>query len=383
VLAGACSGAYMGMTFPFLARIARGDLHAPEAAIGLMTAAPFVGNLLSPLWARQMEGRAKLPFCLGSWYAARALLLLMPLALNPWLFIALVSSLQFIGTISTPAYTSLMRDIYPARSRGRLMGYVRVGMKSMMFLATMATGRLLDSGVSYRYLFPVAGLLGFAAAFSFSHVRPLDPSPPAAEGARTVSARAFVLDTLSILRENVGYRWFALSVFTYGFGNLMVVPLYALYQVDVLRISNTQIADLANFASLVSIAGFFFWGRFMDRRGAPRTVLFGILLISLVPAVYLSAQNVNGLFLASALWGLGMSCIELSYVQSILTYAEPGRAAQYQSLHSLLLGLRGVLAPLLAVPLVKVFGYHRVFALAMAVMIVGVLMQWAATRRDA
>ncbi len=244
VLAGSCVGAYMGMTFPFLVRIARGDLQAPPAAIALMSAAPFVGNLLSPLWARQMEGKAKIPFCLGSWLPARSLLLLMPFALNPWLFVALVAGVQFIGTISSPAYTSLMRDIYPDRSRGRLMGYVRVGMQGTMFLATLVTGRLLDSGVSYRYLFPVAGLLGITAALSFAHVRPLATSALGVEGARTGSARAFVLDTLRILRENVGYRWFALSVFTYGFGNLMVVPLYALYQVDVLRISNTQIANL-------------------------------------------------------------------------------------------------------------------------------------------
>ena len=381
LIAGACAGAYQGMTFPFFVRIARGELGASETLVALMTAAPFVGNLLSPVWARQMEGRAKMPFCLLSWISARFLLLLMPLAATGSAFVGIVFLLQFIGTVGSPAYTSLMKDIYPDRARGRLIGYVRVGVQSLMFVATLCAGRLLDHNVSYRVLFPIAGLLGIGAALSFARVRPLDPGPVLKEG-RALSAREFTLDTLSILRDNIAYRWFALSVFTYGFGNLMVQPLYQLYQVDVLRISNTQIANLANFASLMAIVGAFFWGRFIDRHGAPRTVLLSILLITLIPLVYLSARSVPWLFFASALSGFGFAGIELSYLTSILAYAEPGRAAQYQSLHSLLLGVRGVLAPLIGVPLMHALGYHGVFWLALVIMIVGAYVQWLATRRD-
>jgi MFS family permease len=385
VLAGACNGAYMGMVFPFVVRIARGDLAAPESAIAVLTAAPFIGNLLSPIWARQMEGRSKIPFVIGSWLPARSLLLLMPFVLGrPWLFVALVSGLQFIGTISTPAYTSLMRDIYPDRARGRLMGYVRVAVQALTFVSTLITGRLLDHGIPFGIVFPLAGLLGFCGALSFWRVRPLPEEVAAAEAAppRVLSTREFVLDTLAVLRENVSYRWFALSVFAYGFGNLMVMPLYALYQVDVLHITNTQIANLANFTSLCSIFGFIFWGRFIDRHGAPITVLLGIVLFALVPIVYLLANSVNVLFFAAALSGLGGAGIELSYLQSILLYAERERTAQYQSLHSLLLGVRGVAAPLLGIPLMKALGFPPVFVLALLLMLVGGVMQWLAMQRQ-
>jgi MFS family permease len=379
LLAGAFSGAYMGMAFPFFTKIARGELHAPEAAIALMSAAPFIGNLLSPVWARQMEGRAKMPFVIWSWLTARFLLFLMPLlAGGPWGFVALVGGLQFVGTISSPAYTSLMRDIYPDRARGRLMGYVRVGAQSMMFLATFSAGRLLDHGVSYKVLFPVAGLLGYAAAYAFSRVRPLaSAAPPAQEKPTT---RQFVAQTVSILRENEPFRWFAFSVFTYGFGNLMLQPLYALYQVDVLHISGTQIANLVNFASLWSILGSFFWGRFMDRYGPPRTVLLCIICITLVPLVYLSTRHWYGLLFASVLTGIGFAGVELSYMGSILTYAEPHRTAQYQSLNSLLLGVRGVIAPLVGMPLMKALGYQKVFTIAFFIMVAGCVMQYLATQ---
>jgi Major Facilitator Superfamily. len=385
VLAGACAGAYTGLAFPFFVRIGRGDLGASDTAIALLAAAPFVGNLFAPLWARQMEGRAKLPFVLVSWIVARTLLLLMPLVTTAGPFILLLFLLQFIGTISTPAYTSMMRDIYPDRARGRLMGYVRVVAQTATFLSTMAAGRLLDHYLSYRTLFPLAGALGIAAAVAFAQVRPLPEAAAhaAAEQRRQMPVGAFVRDTLSILRDHTAYRWFALSVFTYGFGNLMLGPLYALYQIDVLKIANTQIANLANVTALASIAGFLFWGRFMDRQGAPRTVLYGILMMMSITPVYLMHPGVPLLFAAAVFQGLANSCIELSYMQSTLTYAAPGRAAQYQAVHSLLLGVRGVIAPLVSVPLLRVAGFDRIFLLGLAIMAAGAAMQWAATRTDA
>jgi MFS family permease len=371
----------MGLAFPFFTRIARGDLHASETAIALLAAAPFLGNLCSPLWARQMEGRSKMPFVQGSWISARSLLFLMPLAFTAWPFVAIVGGLQFVGTIATPAYTSLMKDIYPDRARGRLMGYVRVIAQVMTFFATLAAGRLLDHSVSYRLLFPIAGMLGIGAALAFSRVRALPensaPAPDCEE--KKLTNREFAMDTLTILRDNEPYRWFAFSVFTYGFGNLMVTPLYGLYQVDVLRISNTQVANLANFASLWSILGFIFWGWLMDRIGAPRTVLFSIFCIASIAVVYLCAHTVNGLLFASALSGFGFAGIELSYLAAILAYAEGGRAAQYQSLHSLLLGVRGILAPLIGIPLMKAHGYTTAFTVGFILMALGGAMQYLAT----
>lgn len=381
VKAGVFAGLYMGMTFPFFTKIARDELGASGSAIALMAAAPFIGNLFSPLWARQMEGKDKLPFCVGSWALGRLLLILMPLAATGNIFVAFIVGLQLIATVSTPAYTSLMRDIYPDHTRGRMMGYVRVVVQAMAFLATLVTGRLLDAHISFRYLFPIAGLFGILAGWAFYKVRLLphvarqEPLPPSSGGALT-----FIRETLAILKHNLPYRYFALSVFIYGFANLMVQPLYQLYQVDVLHITSTQIANLANLASLVAIGGSFFWGRFMDRYGPPTTVMVSISLIAVIPMVYLFAKSVPFLFFAAALAGFGFSGVELSYLSSILLYAEPGRTAQYQSLHSLLLGVRGVLASLVSVPLAHRFGYTNIFAVALLIMLIGSGLQYLAIR---
>ena len=379
VLAGMCAGVFLGMTMPFLTRIARAELHATDLAIGVMNAAPFVGNLLAPVWARQMEGRAKMPFCQVSWITGRSLLLLMPLVLTAWGFVGVISLLLFIGTISSPAYTSLMKDIYPDRARGRLMSYVRITVQATTFLSTLITGRLMDHGVGFGPLFAVAGAFGVGAALFFAQVRPLaGAAQPSLEPPKPLLH--FFRDTLGILKENESYRWFALSVMLYGFGNLMAWPLYQLYQVERLHIRPTQIANLTNITSLCAMSGSLFWGRFLDRHGAAQTVFRAILLISSISVVYFFAHTISLLYAASFLSGFGMAGIELSYTASILNYAEHGKAARYQALHSLLLGIRGVCAPLVALPLLRVIGYQGVFGITFLLMLLGAYLQWRASK---
>jgi hypothetical protein len=74
----------------------------------------------------------------------------------------------------------------------------------------------------------VAGVLGIGAALAFSRVRalPTNSSSTPQPTEKKLTNREFALDTLTILRDNEPYRWFAFSVFTYGFGNLLVTPLY-------------------------------------------------------------------------------------------------------------------------------------------------------------
>jgi MFS family permease len=375
-MAGALAGLYIGSVFPFVTRTAK-DLHATDAALAWISAAPFLGNLLSPLWAAQMVGRAKMPFCVWGWSAARALFLLMPFVTAPWPFALLMVSIQVLGTMPSPAYAALMKDLYPDETRGRLMGYVRATVQTTTLLGTLIAGRLLDNQLSFRTLFPAAALSGIAAALVFSRCKTATPLPDSS-GQQRPSLR----ETLLPLVENPPFRWFALSVMFYGLGNLMAQPLYALFQIERLGVRNTDIADIANAAALSAIGGSFLWGRFLDRYGAARTVFFAICLVTSTSVVYFFARTLAPLYLASALFGFGLSGIELSYMASILAYAEPGQTARYQSLHSLLLGIRGILAPLIALPLLRWAGWQATFAITFGLMLIGAVLQFLAMRKE-
>lgn len=195
-----------------------------------------------------------------------------------------------------------------------------------------------------------------------------------------LSALGFWLQTMAILKHNHGFLWFAASVMTYGFGNLVAFTIYPLYQVDRLNVTNVQVATLTNTCSICSIIAFAYWGHFMDRHGALWTALVNILLQCLMPIVYFFSGAWWHLVPAAVVQGIAGAGIELAYLNVILTLAEEGKEAQYQALHSMLLGIRGTLAPFVAVPLLGMVGFHASFLICLSLMLLGAYMQAVSLR---
>src|SRR5438477_3947066 len=165
------AGLYTGTVFPFINVLARGQLHAGPEVIAAMTAAPFIGNLFALFWASAMEGRRKVPFVKWSYIGARLLVFLMALARSPWAFAGVVSGAQIIGTVATPAYASVIKEVYPDSQRGRIMGLTRAALLTAQIAATCAAGWLL-ARYSYRLLFPFAAAVGVVAALVFGRIHP-------------------------------------------------------------------------------------------------------------------------------------------------------------------------------------------------------------------
>jgi MFS family permease len=377
MLGGLCAGVYQGSVWTFVGKVARHDLQATESHMAWIAAAPALGYLFATLWARQMEGKAKMPFVYWTWLIARGLFIATPAVASAGQFTALVCITPFIFSVSTPAYAAVMKDIYPDHQRGRLMSVVRIGTNSMMLIASLVFGRLMDHGLDFRYSFLVGGIFGALSAVAFSRIRV--PASPTGFGV-PIAAKAFAKDTYDILRRNPGFRWFSFSVFMYGFGNIVSTTLYPMFQVDRLHVSNTEVANLQNVASIMTIVGFFFWGGFLDTRGPLATVMVAMIVVTFMPLCYMAAKDVSLLYVAAALGGVALSGIELGYLNTTLLFAEPGKAAQYQALHSSFFGIRGSIAPFCAVPLFKWLGFRGAFSIGLTVCVIGVVLQAIAMR---
>ncbi|MGC8667229.1 MAG: MFS transporter [Chthonomonadales bacterium] len=374
---GILAGLYQGAIWTFVMRVARADLHVSSAQMAWIAAAPAAGYLFATVWARQMEGRAKLPFVYWTWLAARGLFLLTPLVRTREQYVALVCITPLLFSVSTPAYTAIMKEIYADRHRGRLMSAVRVAMNTVTLVTALAVGRWMDRGLDFRWAFCAGGVFGALSAFTFSRIPVPNPAP-----ARDtpVGTAAFVQETLGILVRNPGYRWFTASVFISGFGNLMATTLYPIYQVDRFHVSNTDVANLQNVTSVCTILGFFYWGGLLDRRGPLFTVAASVAINLTVPLLYALAGSLGWLYWGAAATGLCMSGIDIGYLNTILLFSEPGKAAQYQALHSSFFGIRGTIAPSCAIALRQAVGYHGAFLFSFAMMCAGLLVQVVSMR---
>lgn len=383
---GLLSGVYQGCIWTFVLRVARADLHASAYQIGIITAAPAAGYLFATIWARQMDGRAKMPFVYWTWIVARGMFLLAPgigsvflARMCPGLsassqFVLLVSLSPFVFSVSTPAYTAIMKDIYPDDKRGRLMSAVRVVSSLAALLTALSIGRMMDAGLNYRVPFAIGGAFGALTAWTFNKIA---TTPPADNDTDRMSTIGFLIDTFGILWRNPGYRWYTASVFVYGFGNLIASTVYPIYQVDRFHITNTQVANMQNIAAVITMFSYVFWGWFLDAKGSLVTVLLGIAMVCVMPLLYAGAWSIALLYVASAIGGFAYSGIDIGYLNTTLLFAEPGREAQYQALHSSFFGVRGTIAPILAVPLMHSVGVRPTFYICALIILGGAGLQIA------
>lgn len=376
----ALSGLYVGAIFPFVAFVARDHLHATGAELGLITAAPFVGNLLAlPFTHVIARGDAvrNVALVLG---AARLIMVAIAFARGSAAFSWIVFVVQSLAAIQSPTSVSVIRLIYPQEYLGRLLSYTRVVLVGGMIVSTFAAGWLIDRW-GWRLVFLAFSPLGMLSLIAYSRIR-----IPAEQAVTSQSeVREFLRGALGLLRRDVPFRWFAGAVSVYGFGNLMAVPVFTIYQVDVLHISATWVAILMNTTQVVWMLSYVFWGRFIDSVSPLKIVMINTIVAAAVPLNYIAASQVPALLPSAIASGIVYAGIELSYFNSVMHFSTPENSAQYQGMHSLLLGVRGVLAPFVGAAMARSLQMRNmdvrwVFALSAALILLGALLQWMGMR---
>ena len=167
----------------------------------------------------------------------------------------------------------------------------------------------------------------------------------------------------------------------------MIAPAIPIIQVDRLHISTDHIAWLTNLGQITAVLAYFYWGRYVDRHSPLKAVVFNILLNAFIPLIYLTAVNKWMLLPAFLLGGITQAGIDLSYFNSILGFASEESASRYQALHSFLLGIRGVIAPLIGGFMIEEmhqmnWDLRWLFVLALAFILAGCWMQLVGIRRQ-
>lgn len=353
---------------------------AENFQIGLLSAAPAIGLLLSPLWAGWIERLNPKPFVIWPNLIGRALIVLPALFGAPWVYVGTALVFHMLMGIQAPAYASLMTRIYPASLRGRLMGYVRVAMGVMMVPLAYFVGLWIDVGGPSMPLL-LASVTGVAGIALFFRMRTSDAAP-AAPLRRTAAKRASLSEQWQVVRDSRPLAVFLLATTVSGFGNILAQPLYQIIQVEMLELTNVQIgfARMAYYVSLIGSLLVVGWA--VDRYPPERTLTYGIAAFGFAPLLYglfgsypavIAASGMQGI--GDAIWDIGI----LAYVFRIV----PGREAVVFGLHLLLFGIRGSIGPILSTSLVDVVPIAALLLFAAACSFVGTGLFWYGYRKRA
>ena len=339
--------------------------------VALLTSIPFYGHTLSLFWAsRQRHFASPLAYVTFATSITRILFLGMAWVNGPAQFVGCAMLAQFLTPIHGPAYTEVMRQIYPGEIRGKAMGSVRMAGSVATMLAATAGGKLLDL-IGFRMVFPVAAVAGVTASWIFGQIPYPQPTVPGT-GVRPRPGTNW-RDFWRILKKEPQLRRYELGVSLFGFGNLMMLPLVPILLVDRFGVSNFFVGQLAFATALTRLSSLYLWGHQIDRQGGLKVACELLILMTIVPICYAMAAGPAPLFIAAIVTGCAMAGLELAVISSMIELAKGEDPAAVMAIHQTILGVRGVTAPLIGIWILKLINIQGVFLLCAGLVLVGAL----------
>ncbi len=372
VFAAIGGGTFVAVLVAFMPVVVR-RLGGSPTEVAVVVGAPFVGHLLAPFFTYLLAHIPPVRVVAGTVTTARTLFLAGILMTTTPLMFALTTVVFWVVTIANvAAYTALMRGIYPDSERAHVMGKVRVGGSIAGIISAALAGVFIDT-VPVQWVFAIAAAVSLPGALLFFRVDYQSDQ----EGYGT---RRPMTEIVRDVWRDRRYRRLMLSFLIFGWGNLMNFAVFPIMLVDRFDAPNTFVGILSAAQSATMVGAYVIVGRLIDRGSSLRQTLIGTLLALLVPIGYLAAPVYWALLPIAVVGGIAQASGELTYHTNIVQLAPEGRLADYAAAQSLLLGIRGSLAPFVASALLGVLSAQGVLVIGLAFMVSGTIIMVGAVR---
>jgi MFS family permease len=313
---------------PTIAR--RGGLE--PIGLAALAAAPFIANLLSA-FAGRVGPRSRRQLALARGAGAASLLVLAVLTAAP-VMIAVSIVFWLSLSISSPFQLRLWGSMYPARLRGRVVGFLGSGKAAAAAVAALAGGLLADR-IGGETAVALAGLVGLLCAFAYAGLRAPNAGTPA-----TYSAR----DSIRALRDRPVLARVALAQGFYGGGLIAAMPLYAIVNVDRLDLSLSDVGIIGILTAGATTLSFLVWGALADRYGPLVAMRLGTTLGLLALVAYALAPEVAVLWIAALGAGAGGASIEVGIASIVSDHTPLASRAAAMAGWNAITGARGIVA---------------------------------------
>ena len=322
---------------PTIAR--RGGLE--PLGLAALGAAPFIANLLGA-FAGRVGPRTPRQLSVVRGIGAAALVVILVLPLAPVMVAVAVVfwlSLSFGG----PLHLRLWGVMYPARVRGRVLGFSGMSRAAATALAALAGGFLADR-LGGPPVIALAGVVGMACAVGYALFRAEAAGSPPAFSAR---------EAIRALRERPVLGRLALAQGFYGGGLIAAAPLFALVHVDRLELSLGVVGVIGILNALATTIAFPIWGAVSDRVGPIVGMRIGGAAGVLSLVGYAVAPDVTILFAAAILGGIGSASIDVGIGAVVSEQTTLATRAAAMAGWNALTGARGIVAAFLMSALVQ------------------------------
>jgi MFS family permease len=279
-----------------------------------------------------------------------------------WAILGLRFTTALMGSVATPAGTTLTADVVPPAIRGRYFAARMAATSIVAAVATTAAGwsiRLLNGGVvdgvmGFRFSFAVAFVGGMIATACFSRI----PEPPVRRTARAPRAR----DVLSIARRSPAFLWLAVSAALWSLAVSTASPFFNVYLVTRLGGNAAVVGVGAAVSALTGLGGYYLFGRLADRRGNRLVLMITGFLLPILPGVWAFITNPWQVCFLNIPSGLIWAGYNLASFNLLLEMCPPEDREAGVAVYQTLVAITTIGGPVLGGWLASRIGYVPMFA---------------------
>ncbi len=366
ILDGAAASAMIGLTQDYIAPFALA-LRATTAQIGLLSSIPNLAVALFQLTAPSLTERAGSRKGLILPVVLVHALLWLPILLVPYLFpgqpvwwlIAFFTLSTVSGSLSAPAWGSMMADLVPKGVRGRYFG-LRGKICGFVALIFFFIGGIILHFSSADVFLGFAIIFGGAILFRLVswYFLSIMYEPPLFKASNEHPSLAKVVR--SMVSSNLGR--FTIYVSLINFATSVAGPFFAVYMLRDLGFDYlTYVAILAT-ATLSNLMFLTFWGKQSDRAGNIKVLRVTSVLVPLVPLLWIGSHQLYYLIPVQILSGFAWAGFSLASANFLYDASVPQNRMQYIALFNVMNGiavsLGALLGGYLAPNLPPLFGYN-------------------------
>jgi MFS family permease len=392
---GFASGA-LSFNGPFILK-----LGASNSLIGAMSSLPALMVILFTLPAARFMSKVhdRKPWVTGSLGLSRMIYLLI--AIVPWVLPYSVQAISIVGLVViqaiplalfNTAFWVLLAEVCPPDRRSSLFTT-----RTFLLSATVAISAFLSGIFLDRVIFPlnyqILNLFGFVMAQISTYFVNRVTHPPAqpainatvakpqegiapAQESSSPRRRLSLEEIRRFVHENRPFVNFNIVTLICWLGAWGAGPLYTVYLVRMLNLSNSWIGANTTLAQIAVLISAPLWNRVIKRKGNLWVVLRTVVLTGLYPWLIVLLPWPAPLLMIGFVNTLNDTGIGIAHTGVFLEVIPPQKRNSFIAMHTTLMNVGAMIAPLIAAPLADVIGVPMVLIICGFIRLVGGAMFW-------
>lgn len=304
------------------------------------------------------------------------LLTYLPFVFLPWIenfsfFLFAAASYQLFSRAAIPSLMEIIRCNIPKKPREDafslyyLFGFIESGVLGLLF-AYLLRSHIME----WKTLFSCAALMGLSSILFFKRI----PVKEEKENIKASSIKPWK-ESFLLLHKHKNFRYLQ-WIFMFGGSALMLMgPAFSSFYVDTLSLSYTNMVTARFVFMALGVAGStFLWKRGLGICDILRLSLWVLIGMGIFPIMLLFAQiHITFLYLGFMLYGVAQAGSHLIWNLSGTIFAEEQDSSPFTRANILMIGIRGIVMPLLGGLLCQLFGCTFVLVLGGSICLMGLL----------